>query len=79
MGFALNDRVAFNMQLIGSYIGRSKIQGQTIDGSSLEIASLQFSSTILITRKLFIEPIVVVGMTEDAFNSTIGIRVPYRF
>jgi hypothetical protein len=79
MGFALNDRVAFNMQLIGSLIGKTKIQGQTVDGSSLEIASLQFSTTILVTRKLFIEPIVVIGMTEDAFDSTIGIRIPYRF
>jgi hypothetical protein len=79
MGFALNDRVAFNMQLIGSLIGKSQIQNQTIDGSSLEVASLQFSATILITRKLFIEPIVVIGMTQDAFDSTIGIRIPYRF
>ena len=75
----LNDRVAFNMQLIGSLIGKSQIQNQTIDGSSLEVASLQFSATILITRKLFIEPIVVIGMTQDAFDSTIGIRIPYRF
>jgi hypothetical protein len=67
------------MQLIGSLIGKTKIQGQTVDGSSLEIASLQFSTTILVTRKLFIEPIVVIGMTEDAFDSTIGIRIPYRF
>jgi hypothetical protein len=79
MGFALNDRVAFNMQVIGSLIGKSKIQGQTIEGSSLEIASLQLSATILITKKLFIEPIAVIGMTEDAFDSTIGVRIPYRF
>ena len=79
MGFSLNDRVAFNMQFIGSLIGKSKIQGEVIDGSSLEIASLQFSATILITKKLFVEPIVVIGMTEDAFDSTIGIRIPYRF
>lgn len=79
MGFALNDRVAFNMQLIGSLISKSKLQGQTIDGSSLEITTLQFSTTILITKKLFIEPILAIGMTEDAFDSTIGIRIPYRF
>ena len=79
MGFSLNDRVAFNMQFIGSLIGKSKIQGEVIDGSSLEIASLQFSATILVTKQLFVEPIVVIGMTDDAFDSTIGIRIPYRF
>ena len=51
--FSLNDRVAFNMQFIGSLIGKSKIQGEVIDGSSLEIASLQFSATILVTKQLF--------------------------
>jgi len=60
-------------------IGKSKIQGEVIDGSSLEIASLQFSATILVTKQLFVEPIVVIGMTDDAFDSTIGIRIPYRF
>jgi Putative MetA-pathway of phenol degradation len=79
MGFSLNDRVAFNMQVAGAFVGKTKVQGQVIEGSSLEIASLLFSTTILITKKLFIEPIVGIGMTEDAFDATFGVRIPYRF
>lgn len=79
MGFSLNDRVAFNMQFVGSLIGKTKLQGVTVDGSSLEIASLLFSTTVLISKQLFVEPIVGIGMTEDAFDASIGVRIPYRF
>ncbi len=79
MGFSLNDRVAFNMQMVGATIGKARLQGQTIDGSSLEIMNLLFSSTILMSKQLFIEPIVGIGMTDDAFDATIGLRIPYRF
>lgn len=79
MGFSLNDRVAFNMQYVGSLVGQTKIDNITFDNSSQEIGSLLFSSTILITKKLFIEPIVGFGLTQDAFDSTVGLRIPYRF
>lgn len=78
MGFALNDRVAFNIQLLGAFIGKSKFQGRTLDRSSLEIANIQFSSTVLITKKLFVEPFVSIGLTSDAFDSSVGLRIPYR-
>lgn len=79
MGFSLNDRVAFNMQLTGAVVGRTQLRGQVIDGSSLEIANLLFSTTILATKKLILEPIVGIGLTDDAFDATIGLRIPYRF
>lgn len=78
MGFALNDRVAFNIQLVGAFIGKGKFQGRTVDQTSLEIANIQFSSTILITKKLFVEPFVSIGLTADAFDSSVGLRIPYR-
>ena len=79
MGFSLNDRVAFNMQLVGALVGQTQLRGQVIDGSSLEIVNLLFSTTILATKKLFLEPIVGIGLTDDAFDATIGLRIPYRF
>lgn len=79
MGFSLNDRVAFNMQYVGAQIGQVKIDNQEIDNSSLEIGGLNFSATILITKKLFIEPTVGLGLTKDAFDSIVGLRIPYRF
>lgn len=79
MGFSLNDRVAFNMQYVGAQIGQVKIDNIEIDNSSLEIGGLNFSATILITKRLFIEPVVGLGLTRDAFDSLVGLRIPYRF
>ena len=79
MGFSLNDRVAFNMQVVGALVGKTRLQGQVIDGSSLEIVNLLFSTTVLVTKKLFLEPIVGIGLTADAFDATVGLRLPWRF
>jgi hypothetical protein len=62
-----------------SLIGKTTLLGQKIEGSSLEIINLLFTTTVLITKRLFIEPIVGVGMTDDAFDATLGLRIPYRF
>jgi hypothetical protein len=79
MGFSLNDRVSFNMQTIGAYVGRTKRDGEEIPGSSLEILSLQFSVTVLITRRLFVEPVVNFGLTADAVDVVVGVNVPFQF
>ena len=76
MGFSLNDRVAFNMQYVGAQIGQVKINNLEIDNSSLEIGGLNFSATILITKKLFIEPVIGLGLMRDA--STPSLDLEYR-
>jgi len=79
MGFSLNDRVSFNMQVTNALVGRTKLLGQTIGGSSLEIINLLFTTTVLINKHLFVEPFVGVGLTDDAFDASLGVRLPYRF
>jgi hypothetical protein len=88
LGFSLNDKVSFNIQLTGAYIGRSKVEavapsggigGILLAGRTLEIANLLFTTTVLITDRLFIEPVVGIGITEQAFDGIFGIRLPYRF
>jgi hypothetical protein len=93
MGFSLNDRVSFNIQLTGAYIQRSRItafeQSGTAGGGGLaipvvfatrplEILNLTFTTTVMLNKKLFIEPLVAVALNEHSFT-TIGIRIPYRF
>ena len=91
MGFSLNDRVSFNIQLAGAYIGPSTGVGLsdttgTTGGTApivfstrhLEVMNLLFTTTVLVTKKFFIEPLVGVGLTEQSFT-IIGLRVPYRF
>jgi Putative MetA-pathway of phenol degradation len=79
MGYSLNDRVSFNMQAIGAYVGQTQRDGKEIPGSSLEILSLQFSVTVLVTRRLFVEPVVNFGLTADAVDVVVGVNVPFQF
>jgi hypothetical protein len=93
MGFSLNDRVSFNVQFTGAYIGASKFSSTTTSGAtataigitplpvstqSQEIMNLVFTVTVLVTKKLFIEPLVAVGLTENSFT-IVGLRIPFRF
>ena len=90
MGFSLNDKVSFNMQLTGSNIQPSSIMG--LDSSDvtgpvtptvlsvkrLELMNLLFTTTIIVTRRFSVEPVVGIPLTSESF-AFIGIRVPYRF
>jgi hypothetical protein len=91
MGFSLNDRVSFTIQLAGAIIapGEQRVvvpetsfsagPGLTAVGiGSREIMNLFFTTTVLITKRFFIEPVVGVALTDQAFT-IIGIRIPYRF
>jgi hypothetical protein len=91
MGFSLNDRVSFNMQLTGAYIGASKFTGfggapgtgggtgpVVFSGQHVELMNLIFTTTIMVTQHLFVEPLVGVGLTEQSFTM-VGVRLPYRF
>jgi hypothetical protein len=89
MGFSLNDRVSFNVQAAGALVGRSEIgtaaavaapglQGAIVTGSRrLEIMNLYFTTTVVVTKDFFIEPVIGVPLTEQSFT-IIGIRVPLR-
>ena len=92
LGFSLNDRVSFNVQFSGAYIGASKISSGTsgataaaigitpfpVSAQSQEIMNLVFTVTMLVTKRLFIEPLVAVGLTENSFT-IVGLRIPFRF
>ena len=91
MGFSLNDRVSFNMQLTGAYIGPSKFTGfggapgtgggtgpVVFSAQHVELMNLIFATTIMVTKQLFVEPLVGVGLTEQSFT-IVGVRLPYRF
>jgi hypothetical protein len=79
MGFSLNDRVSFNMRVSGAVVGPLEVNGREISGSSLDIINLQFLVTTRATRRLFIEPLVSVGLTDDAPDVVAGINFIYQF
>jgi hypothetical protein len=79
MGFSLNDRVSFNMRTSGATVRRLEINGREIPGSSLDIMNLEFFVTTRATRRLFIEPVVSLGLTDDAPDVVAGINLVYQF
>lgn len=78
-GFSLNDRVSVAIALSGSTILRNEINGIQVKGSDQNLSSLQFSSTIRLTKALFVEPFVAIGLTEGSNDFIFGINMPYRF
>jgi len=93
MGFSLNDRVSFNIQLTGAYIQPStfvtiqssntlgpisELSPVVLSTRHIEIMNVLFTSTVMVTKTLFVEPVIGVGLTEQSFT-IIGLRIPYRF
>jgi hypothetical protein len=90
MGFSLNDRVSFNIQFTGAYVGPSKIVGTGLapgaagfgplvfNARHVEIMNLVFTATIIVTKHFLVEPMVGVALTDESFT-IIGLRLPYRF
>lgn len=78
-GYSMNDRVSFSTSLSGRLTGRTEVNGIDRPGTSMDVHSLQFNTTIQLTKRLFIEPFIDFGLTKDASDFAVGLRFPYRF
>ena len=78
-GYSMNDRVSFSTSLSGRLTGRTEVNGIDRPGTSMDAHSLQFNTTIQLTKRLFIEPFIDFGLTKDASDFAVGLRFPYRF
>lgn len=76
-GFSVNDRVSFNAQYIARSVGKTEVAGAEVNGSERDIANLQFGVTTQLTKDVFLEPFLSVGLTEDAADVSIGLSVPF--
>lgn len=86
MGFSLNDRVSLSMAMAGSAIRHTeltKINGNEIGGagfggagSGLDINSFQFTATVQLAKRMYLEPFVGFGLTDEAPDFLVGINVP---
>ena len=76
MGFSLNDRVSLSMTMAGAAIRRTEVNGNEISGSGLDINSLQFTTTVQLTKRVYVEPFVGFGLTDEAADFLVGINVP---
>jgi hypothetical protein len=93
MGFSLNDVVSFTLQLTGTVIGASHFKSTLITGEpgtaagiipivvsthAIETMTLMFTTTVVVSKNFFLEPIVGVGLTERSF-AVVGLRMPMTF
>lgn len=76
MGFSLNDRVSLSMAMAGAAIRRTEVSGNEIGGSGLAINSLQFTTTVQLAKRMYVEPFVGFGLTDEAPDFLVGINVP---
>jgi hypothetical protein len=74
-GFSLTDRVSVSSRVSGIAGGRTQVQGRAIPGTSLDAISLQFALTTRLTRRLYVEPFVSAGLTEDATDAVVGVSL----
>ncbi|MGH8644922.1 MAG: transporter [Gammaproteobacteria bacterium] len=79
MGFSLNHRVSFSMAMAGAAIRRTEVNGGEISGSGLDINTLQFSTTVQLAKRVYLEPVVGFGLTDEAPDFLVGINVPFGF
>jgi hypothetical protein len=79
MGFSLNHRVSFSMAMGGAAIRRTEVNGREVSGSGLDINSLQFTTTVQLAKRVYVEPVVGFGLTDEASDFLVGINVPFGF
>jgi hypothetical protein len=77
MGFSLNDRVSFSMAMTGAAIRRTELNGSEISGSGLDVNSLQFMTTVQLAKRVYLEPFVGFGLTDETSDFLVGINVPF--
>lgn len=78
-GFAVNNKVSLGTQVSGSYQGETRADGIDIPGTSGEPLSLRSALTYSVSRKMFIEPSLTIGLNNDTADFVVGLAASRRF
>lgn len=76
-GFSLNDRVSYNVQYNVRVIDEIRSDGIAIKGTDRDIASVQFGTTIRLSKDVYFEPFLDIGLSDDANDFSVGFSVPF--
>ena len=85
VAFALNDRSSLSMSFTQRFVRGTRIRRddsgvwQRIVGSDANIGILSLGGGFSLTDRLALLANLSVGITDDAPDMTVGLRVPYRF
>ncbi len=76
-GFSINDRVSYSAQYIVRDVDAIRSKGVEIEGTDRAIASLQFGTTIRLSKDVFFEPFLNLGLSDDANDVSFGFSIPF--
>ena len=76
-GFSLNDRVSYNVQYNVRVVDEVRSEGIAIKGTDRDAASVQFGSTIRLSKDVYFEPFLDIGLSDDANDVSVGFSVPF--
>ena len=76
-GLAVNDSVAISTAAAGVFTKATFIE--SVGGGRAQTFSLRFALTAALTRRLYVEPSVTIGLSGPGQSFTMGITVPYSF
>jgi hypothetical protein len=90
VAFALNDRSSLNTSFTERFVRHSKLRldpadptanasWQTVVGSEANVGVLNLGATFSLTARLTLLTNLGVGITQDAPDMTVMVRVPYQF
>jgi hypothetical protein len=79
LAFALNERVAMSFSLQDRIVGRTEVDGEKIRRTDLNAASIFLGMSYTLSQRVGTNLTVGFGVTEDAPDFQIQLRMPLRF
>ncbi len=76
VGFAVNQNITLSTRFNASFVTKTQLNGQSVDGSLLEPMTIRFAATIAKCNCL-VEPFADIGTTDDAASSRFGVTWTY--
>ena len=79
VGYAINDRFTLSTVFVGNFQAVTEVDGVGLPLSRQEPMSLRFALTSTWNPRHIVEPFLIVGLTDDAPEATIGFNITRRF
>ncbi|WP_346427390.1 transporter [Caulobacter sp. 17J65-9] len=80
-GFALNDRFSYSLGYRHSYIFETdtELNGTTFGSNEVQVGALTFGMSYALARRYSLNATFDIGVTDDAPDVRVGLRLPIRF
>ncbi len=79
MAYALNEKLSANISYQQRFFFKTKQDGKKIKDTDYNVGSLNFGTYYALTDRVGVSLSVGIGLTDDAADTTVEIRLPIRF